>query len=58
MSQDFGQKFLALQLAMLLLGLLLFFGGLAFKKSRTNDVTAPQIKQEKPLQEQGSKRGP
>lgn len=58
MSKNFGQKFLALQLGMLLLGLLLFFGGLALKKSRSDNSAAVETKQENPLPDQGNTRGP
>ena len=58
MSKNFGQKFLALQLGMLLLGLLLFFGGLALKKSRSDDSASLETKQENPLADQGHIRGP
>lgn len=33
MAKNFGQKFIALQLGMLILGLVMFIGGLALKKS-------------------------
>lgn len=37
MAKNFGQKFIALQLGMLLLGALLFLGGYALKKSLSAD---------------------